>query len=343
MNPHLKPWQISANDFPGDNAASDQLQFLVGYAILAPSPLNTQPWHFRIHSRHLDLHADWHRQLPVADPEGRELIASCGSALYNLRVAAEYFGHQHRVDFFPDEGQPDLLASLHLGLGAQTSSEDVLQFHAITRRHTNRQAFLDQPVPETVLAAWEQAAAPLGAWLRILRDEATRLAVADLVAEADRQQWADKAFRTELARWVRPRPNEHGDGFAASALGIQDWLSFASPTLVRTFDRGNGQAATDREIALHSPVLAVLGTETDDVGAWLNAGQALQKLLLSATTDGIWASFLNQPVEVPELRQNLAETIGCPGYPQAVLRLGYGPAPAPTVRRQVREVLLPWR
>ena len=125
-----------------------------------------------------------------------------------------------------------------------------------------------------------------------------------------------------------------------TTLGVKDWLSFAGPAWIRTFDRGGGVAATDRDVALHSPVLAVLGTETDNAPAWLCAGQALQAVLLEARTEEVWASFLNQPIEVPDLRSRLAETVGRGPYPQVLLRLGYGSEVAPTPRRSVREVVM---
>jgi hypothetical protein len=112
------------------------------------------------------------------------------------------------------------------------------------------------------------------------------------------------------------------------------------PALIRTFDRGGGEAAKDREIALHSPVLAVLGTEGDDPKSWLRAGQALQSVVLRARTEEVWASYLNQPIEVEALRNELAGAIGAPGLPQMLLRLGFGDEAPPTPRRSVRDVLL---
>jgi len=340
MNPHLQVWNLSADDFPDDGFAADQLECLLAYAILAPSSHNTQPWLFRINAMDVDLFADRRYATRVVDPYDRELTISCGAALFNLRVAAEYFGHQYRVELLPDPGEPNLMARFHLGLRAETSSEDILLFHAITQRRTNRQPFRPDPVPEVLLAALAAAAEKEGAWLQVIATEEARNAVADLVAEADRVQWADKAFRQELANWVRTKPEVARDGLPAHALGVKDWLAFAGPALIRTFDRGAGQAAKDREIALYTPVLAVVGTDTDEPRAWLQAGQALQNVLLRARADDLWASFLNQPIEVPHLRVRLAETIGRTTFPQLLLRLGYGPDTPPTPRRTVREVLL---
>jgi hypothetical protein len=340
MNVYLQPWTVSATDFPEQSYASDQLEFLLGYAILAPSPCNTQPWLFRINAMDVELFADRRRTLCVRDPEGRELTVSCGAALFNLRVATEYFGHLYKIETLPDPSNPDLLARFHLGLQGETSSEDILLFYAVPQRRTNRQAFYDKPVPETVLNALETAAWKCGAWLHVIRDESTRLALAELVAEADRRLWGDRRFRVELARWSRAKPEERPDGLPVTTFGIKGWLSFAGPTLIQTFNRGKVQAATDREIVLHSPALAVLGTERDDVHAWLCAGQALQRLLLGARSEEVWASFFNQPIEVPDLRAQLAAAIGRDGYPQALFRLGYGPDALPTPRRSVRKVLI---
>ncbi len=340
MNPHLEPWSVSADAFPADSYASDQLEFLLGYAILAPSTHNSQPWQFRINAMDVEICADPRRALPVVDPDRRELLISCAAALFNLRVAAEYLGHQYRVEILPDPAHPNLVARFHLGLQGDTSSEDVLMFQALTERRTNRTAFRPDPIPAEVLAALTESAQREGAWLVCLEAEESRVALADLVAEADRYQWADRRFRQELAAWVRTKPEIHADGLPAQTLGVKDWLSFAGPSLIRTFDRGGGQAARDRDIALHSPVLAVLGTDADDPVSWVAAGQALEHVLLRACTEGVSASFLCQPVEVPSLREQVATLGGRPGFPQVILRLGRGDPVPPTPRRGVRELLI---
>jgi nitroreductase len=341
MNPHLQPWTIDADSFPADSFASDQMEFLLGYAVLAPSTHNTQPWLFRINAMNLDVVADRRRALRVVDPYDRELTISCGAALFNLRVATEYFGHVFQVTLLPDPADANLLARFDLGLSGDTSSEDILLFQAITKRRTTRAPFRLEPLPEDLLAALTAAAQKEGASLCWFTAEAHRNAIADLVAEADRVQWANKAFREEIARWLRTRPEAARDGIPTQDVGVKDWLSFAGPALVRTFDRGGGQAARDRDIALHSPTLAVLSTDADEPAAWLQAGQALEAVLLRATAEGVCASWLNQPVEVPDLRQRLAGLLPTPGQPQVLLRLGYGqPPPTPTPRRSVRELLI---
>jgi hypothetical protein len=48
---------------------------------------------------------------------------------------------------------------------------------------------------------------------------------------------------------------------------------------------------------------------------------------------------LNQPIEVEELRPRLRDLLGESGFPQLLLRMGYGPEVDPTPRRTLQEVM----
>lgn len=340
MNPHLHPWSIASSDYPDGSYATDQLEFLLGYAILAPSPHNSQPWLFRINVNDVEFHADRRRALRVVDPSDRALTMACGAALYNLRVATEYFGRSCNVELLASPEEPSLLARLTLRLHSETSSEDVLLFHAITQRRTQRGMFRPDPIPGELMVELADAAAREGAWLQVVTADETRHAIGQLVAQADRMQWANPEFRRELSSWLRTDAEHHGDGIPVHDMGVKDWLSFAGPLWVRTFNRGNHEAAHDADIAEHSPVLALLGTDEDHPKAWLQAGQAMESVLLHAQANGVGSSMLNQPIEVVELRPQLGELFGRAGYPQVLLRLGYGPEVPPTPRRAVRNLLL---
>ncbi len=80
---------------------AERLRFFLQWAVLAPSRHNTQPWLFEIEGDELLLFADASRALPVADPDGRQLLMSCGAALVNLRLAAAHFGHATSVELIP--------------------------------------------------------------------------------------------------------------------------------------------------------------------------------------------------------------------------------------------------
>lgn len=341
MNSHLHHWSVSPEGFPGDGFVSDRLEYLLRYAILAPSPHNTQPWLFRINTNDVEVHADPRRLLRVTDPGGREMLMACGAALLNLRIAAEYFAQKCVVEVFPDAQQPMMVGRMTVHSGGEATSEDVVLFHAIRERRTNRGMFGPMSVAEGVMDVLGDAATAEGVWASFVTGEGDKGALADLVAEGDRRQWANREFRAELARWVRSDAERQVDGIPTRELGIQDWMAFAGPALVRTFDRGGSQAARDREIAECSPLLVVLGTDGDTPRDWVMAGQALERMLLVAQSEGVSVSHLSQPLEEAELRPRVAMVAGREaGFPQAVLRMGYGVEVPPTPRRDLRAVLL---
>jgi hypothetical protein len=335
------PWEISEKTFPQEGSFREQMVFLLNYAVLAPSSHNTQPWLFRFHGDRLELYADRTRALPVVDPMDRELVMSCGAALFHLRIAMRHFGLDAAVRTFPDPEIPDLLADVGMtGKSAATREERAL-FGAIPARRTYRLAFDERPIPEALLPHLQATAAEEGACLHIIEGLYSRSAVADLIEEGDKIQWSDPHFRRELAAWVHPSRSLSRDGIPGFALGMPNLLSNVAPFAFRTFDLGKGRATRDRQLALSSPSLAVLATAADDPPAWLAAGQALSHLLLRARMEGIFASFLNQPIEVESLRLKVPIIIGTRDCPQILLRLGYGRQAQPTPRRPVREILLP--
>jgi nitroreductase len=333
-------WQVDAADFPVGSPVEEMLRFALRYAILAPSSHNSQPWRFWIDGAAVELYVDLSRRLPVVDPADRELVMSCAAALKNLTVALNYFGEGFDVTLFPEPDRVDLLARLELVSRPAAATPQLKDlFAAITRRHTTRRTFDPAAVTEQVFLELRRAALDDQAGLfEVPRHK--RRAVAYLVADADTVQMSDPQFRRELAYWMRPNHPATADGMPGYALGYSDLQSVVGPLVVRTFDVGASQAAKDEDLARGSPLLAVLATPADDPAGWVAAGQAMQHVLLTAAAAGLQASFLNQPIEVQTLRAKLASELGLTGYPQLLMRFGYGQVGSATPRRPVRDVLL---
>lgn len=335
----VNPWDVVEADFPATGTHHEQIQFLLNYAVVAPSRHNVQPWLFHIEGNVLTLSADTSRALPVADADDREMIISCGAALANFLIAARHFGYAAIVDVPDDREKQNILARVRLEKGRIASEDDHTLFHAILQRRTNRQLFKDRAVPASLLSAFEDIAGREGTGFQIVQGEEARYALAQAIATGDQVLWADERFRQEIAQWTRLVDSQSRDGVPAYALGRGDMASYLGPLKIRTF-MDTEEANAGHHLAAGSPVLAILWTFTDTWFDWFTAGQALEKILLYARSRGVWASFFSQPIEVAALRTKLREIAGRRDFPQLVLRMGYGPEVPPTPRRSVRDVLV---
>lgn len=125
----------------------------------------------------------------------------------------------------------------------------------------------------------------------------------------------------------------------AAAQGLSDLAVLLRPVLFRFYDPARSEADRDRRRARTTRALLVLTTPRDGQEEWIAAGEALQRILLRATAAGLTASYLNQAIEVPELRGRLRDALGEAGLPQVMIRLGYGFEAPAIPRRTVEEVL----
>ena len=351
-------WDVHEQDFPRDAPLAAKAWFALRYALLAPSSHNSQPWRFLVNGDIIELLADRTRSLPVSDPYDRELIISCGAALFNLRSALAHFGVWFNISLFPSEAEPDLIARVRLAEGGKAggtadrtenpAANPIAKnglahlFPAITRRATNRTPFSPIPVPERVVEGLCAEGASEGVAVKAVTDGKERGHVAGLIAEADHIQFADARFRRELAAWIHPQRQRARDGMPAYALGVPRLMDFETPItamVIRTFDVGDGKAAHDAALAAGSPLLLCFSTTQDNAPAWLFAGQSLQRVLLQAKLEGYDASYLNQPIEVPALRTQLRDMLQTGPYPQLLIRVGRGNPVAHTPRRAVEELI----
>jgi hypothetical protein len=337
-------WTIEPSAFPASGTAREKLAFLVRYAVLAPSGHNTQPWRFVLSDTHVDIVADMSRALKMVDPHDRELTISCAAAAETLLAALRAFGLSGELMPLPQKDAPSLIARVSLAPAPAGSRVDRQMLDAISTRRTVRRPYAETPVPEAVQALMRDAASPFGVELHLIEDTAQKDLIAGLVVSADHMQFADPAFRRELASWMHPLTSRSGDGLAGPGFGFPDWATRAAAALFRTFDLGAAVARMDKPNVLAAPLLGVFTTAGDTRAEWVGTGRALAAVLHTLTMRGMVNAFLNQPIEVDALRPKLAGLVAPGRTPQLLSRFGYlkeGVAMPPhAARRPLDEVLI---
>jgi len=310
---------------------------LVRYATLAANGHNTQPWRFRAEAGGIAIRPDLARRTPVVDPDDHHLFASLGCAAENMALAASAQGRGGALHF---EGAGEGAVVFTPGSASDHPAD---LFAAIPQRQSTRAEYDGEPLSASELAQLEEAARVPGVDL-VLITEPRRLAqVRDLVVAGNTAQMADPDFVRELKDWLRFSPRQAlaaGDGLFTGASGnpvAPAWLGGMMFDLFFTADAENEKYA--RQMASSSGV-AVFLAERDDPEHWVKAGRACQRFALKATALGLRHAFVNQPVEVADMRGEMAALAGLPGRrPDIVMRFGRGPVLPYSPRRPVEAVL----
>lgn len=298
------PWIIDEADFYEIESHEEQMQFLLRYAILAPSGHNSQPWSFRVTPEGIQVFADTSRRLMIVDHNDRELFMSVGAGITNFRVAAAHFGFETTVAYESRSHETSPVATIFVRETCAPNPDLAERFPAIRRRHTNREPYDHQPLEPAAMQAICDVVDASPDTLRLILPRDTER-VAECVASAEKALLARPAYRAELA-------------------GQNDRLS----------------PRRDARLTRSASVL-LLVTSDDDQVSLVKAGETLELLLLTITLAGLQYSLLSAPVEVDESREQLRSLVGSARAPQLLLRIGSAAASArPTPRRPVESMFV---
>jgi nitroreductase len=316
---------------------AEQVDYLIATAARAPSVHNTQPWRFKVSRYAIELYADPRRKLRV-DPLGREMLISCGAAVFGLRLAVRSLGYLPQVELLPDPDRLRLLARVRLGAAVPITAREREMLEALPHRHTHRGPFEPGPLPAGLLAGLQHDALAEGATLAIVDRALAYEQLAAIIGAAGRRQDLDPVARADVRRWSRRAGSPARDGVPAQAFPA---TAAREPGRLpqRDFDlgRGLGLLTTGGPPA----ATAVLLTAADGRADWLRAGQALHRLLAHAASRRVFASLHTQPLEAAAIRSLIRARLALPGAPQMLLQLGPARTTQATARRPSAELIEP--
>lgn len=313
----------------------ESIRAVLSLAGRAPSVHNTQPWRWRVGSDSLHLFAERGLHLPSTDPDGRDLILSCGITLHHCVVALAALGWQSKIHRMPNPQDPEHLAAVEV-YRRPASEMDITLAAAIPRRRTDRRNYSAWSVPDSYIALMGARAARAGVMLRRIESLPE---LQDIVKQATLRHVTDHDYLAELSTW---------SGRYASQAGVPAHSTPRSnptaPLPPRLFAGPVLTQPSDTEPVDDNAVVLALGTKSDTTLARLRAGEATSLVLLNGTALGLATCPITEPLEIAETRDSVQiEVFGISAFPQMLLRIGWAPVnadPLPaTPRRPLNEIV----
>jgi nitroreductase len=271
------------------------MEFILNAGVQAPSGENLQPWLFRQDKDQVELYPNIHTDPSFFNFGQRATLISTGSVLENMVVAASTFGLTTSVQADFSEGGKKNIASLRFFLG-ENSPDPLAQ--VIWQRETNRRLFDKRPLAPNTTEILSKTAAERGARLHVITDRAEIEAMAEAVYWADRVRLTLRECHEPLVHAIRKNRSEalaRRDGFTFKNLraGIDGrlFLTLTRPWWIMQWANrvrlSNKVAAVGREGVATSSAVSLLTMPGDRDHDYFSGGQALERVWLTATAQGL--------------------------------------------------------
>jgi hypothetical protein len=309
---------------------------LIRLASLAASSHNTQPWIFEWTDDSILIRPDRRRRCPVVDPDDAHLYRSLGCAAENLVHAASQQQLRATVRF--DESLDAVVVELETAPDVEPTELSA----AVSTRQCTRTAYDGRPVPDEQLTLLRAAGSSESIDCLIRTSPADIEPIAELIDAGNRRQLGDRAWRSELVEWIRFNPADalrRRDGLAGRVNGQPSLPTVLGRLLAPLVIRAESQVRTDRARLESSAGIAAFVASDDTTASWVEAGRCYERFALQADLLGIRTAFINQPVEVADLRPLLEQALGTDGSAQLLIRFGYADYAPYSLRRPVDDVI----
>jgi hypothetical protein len=320
---NYQAWDIKEKDFPLNGKIEGKILFILRYGILAPSTHNIQPWKFKIKDNTLKILPDFQRySLPQSDATNRGLFMSVGTCITNIIVAAAHFGFSVKTTYLFNPSKSFFV--LLTFVNKKTNSVFDTLFPFIVHRYSDKLIYDSRKISNKIIN--ELSSLSLGsANVKLIDDIKIKEEIADIHGNALFSIMSRKAFRYELAKWLRPNDTKDFDGMPGFVMGAPLIASKLMPKLFPYAQFMVKKLAGKDKFLLHtSPVVGIIISDRDGPAAWVDGGRVYELLALTAATYHIVLAPMAAMIEDIPSNKKLRQTYGIKkGYLQLFFRLGY--------------------
>ena len=317
--PNYQAWLIDPKDFPKHGTIEDKIRFLTGYGVLAPSTHNTQPWLFTVNGNALTIMPDLDLRLKEADPTSRNLYISLGACLYNIEVAAAYFGFNTESEIVSDKKKVSIQVQFHRAHRRNTKLAYL--FPAIPKRYSEKRILLPVSLSASDWSALEPYDSS-GVSVAFLKDKLAIQQLAADVFQAAASYKTNPLFGRELASWVRSNKTKRFDGMTGRTSGLTEGKAMVGKFLMSNFPKTMKLFAKKYyKQTITSSALGLIATDDDTPEAWILTGKAYEQIALRGVLRNVSLTPMAAMIET-DYRQKLRKYFeGVEIYPQMFFRL----------------------
>lgn len=303
----------------GVTVMDDKIQKILEAAVEAPSGDNCQPWKFAVEGFRIRIFNLPERDTSLYNFQQKASLAAHGALLENLTIAANHYGLETEFDAFPDSGNPNLVAEVHL---RQTEPKPHPLYDAIFARTTNRKIFKAEPLaPEHKETLLQSADDVEGVRVHVAADRDDIEELAEALSVNDRLVFENRylhRFLFDHLRWSEEEAQQSRDGLdirgfelsGFDAAGFRLMKSWPVVNVLTKLGLGKKIQKQARDLcASASAIVAVTvpgGTQRD----FLQGGRGMERVWLEATRQGLAChSISGIAYLIQRLKEDAAEKI----------------------------------
>jgi sulfur-carrier protein adenylyltransferase/sulfurtransferase len=297
------PFKVVVPEIPkavatGNTIPREVIYYIIQAGIQAPSGDNAQPWRFSADENRVFLHLDTKADSSFFNFRQMASVISCGAVLENMHIAATTFGLEGDITYLPESGNQDCLARMDL----QSTDQQKDPLHdVIWKRCTNRKLYAKKPLPQALITDLNvQATSQGGSRLHFLTDRPDIDKLARIIYKVDRIRTEHRGLHEHLQHMIHYDDEEalrRRDGFPIGNLEAgragEMFLKFTRPwpvmNIANRIGLGRMVAQRSRQAARASSAAMLLTVPASDVKAFLHGGQAMERVWLCLTQNGLSA------------------------------------------------------
>lgn len=276
---------IRYDDFYKLKNPINKIEFLLQYAILAPSTHNTQPWLFKIKENSCEVYLDKKNMLPEADPLGENMIISVGACIENLVIMSNYLNVYDAIAYHTDCPNNLISEIFFKNLDRKYSTNQIYEefSEAIPKRFTYRGIFSNKSIDldsvNNLLSTYNNSKIKVNV---LERTEEINY-IGNLTHEAIKEIAGRSKFRKELSRWIRNNYSTKKDGIPAHTYGFSDIVSIIAPFAMSKLNLSEIMAKKTRNSINSANAVFIFSVPDSESLTILNLGRIIERYLLAIT------------------------------------------------------------